>query len=355
MIAFALAVAEFVGTGGPVGIDVEGHGRVEELGPGIDLTRTVGWFTAKYPVALSVGGLDWGQVIAGQAALGAVLKDAKEQLRSLPEGLSYGVLRYLTPEVELSGSDPVIGFNYLGRLGAGAGELSDQLWRISPDSLSATGVVATIPMPLAHTVELNAATIDTEGGPFLHAGWSWASSVLEEAQVRRLSELWFEALAGICAHVRAGGGGLTPSDVVPARLSQAQLDELQRQYRVADVLPLTPLQQGLLFHARTAQGTGDDVYAVQLDITITGALDRDRLGEAVHTVVGRHPHLVARFWTQFDEPVQIIPAEPVAPWRYVDLDTRQTPAMLMSRSSSCVLVSGPPSAIWPTSRRFGLR
>ena len=88
-------------------------------------------------------------------------------------------------------------------------------------------------------------------------------------QVSRLSRLWFEALAGICAHVRGGGGGLTPSDIAPARLSQQQIDELQRQYRIADVLPLTPLQQGLLFHASTAQGS-DDVYAVQLDITVTG-------------------------------------------------------------------------------------
>ena len=83
--------------------------------------------------------------------------------------------------------------------------------------------------------------------------------------------MWFEALAGICAHVRRGGGGLTPSDIAPARLSQQQIDELQRQYRIADVLPLTPLQQGLLFHASTAQGSDDDVYAVQLDITVTGA------------------------------------------------------------------------------------
>ena len=74
------------------------------------------------------------------------------------------------------------------------------------------------------------------------------------AQVSRLSRLWFEALAGICAHVRGGGGGLTPSDIAPARLSQQQIDELQQQYRIADVLPLTPLQQGLLFHASTAQG-----------------------------------------------------------------------------------------------------
>ena len=46
-----------------------------------------------------------------------------------------------------------------------------------------------------------------------------------------------------------GGGGLTPSDIAPARLSQQQIDELQQQYRIADILPLTPLQQGLLFHA----------------------------------------------------------------------------------------------------------
>jgi glycopeptidolipid biosynthesis protein len=125
LIAFGLAWTQFFDNGGaPIGIDVEGHGRHEELGPHVDLSRTVGWFTTKYPVALnfggSVAGLSWAQVTAGDAALGAAIKDAKEQLRGLPDGLSYGLLRYLTPEVDLGGSDPVIGFNYLGRLGAGA-------------------------------------------------------------------------------------------------------------------------------------------------------------------------------------------------------------------------------------------
>ena len=54
--------------------------------------------------------------------------------------------------------------------------------------------------------------------------------------------------------------------------------------RIADVLPLTPLQRGLLFHASTAQGSDDDVYAVQLDITLSGRLDQDRLRDAVHAV-----------------------------------------------------------------------
>ncbi|MGH9207835.1 MAG: condensation domain-containing protein, partial [Acidimicrobiales bacterium] len=291
----------------------------EELAADVDLSRTVGWFTAKYPVSLAAGGLSWAQVIAGEAALGSVIKDAKEQLRALPDGLTYGLLRYLNPEVDLGGSDPAIGFNYLGRLGGAVAEASGELWRIHPEGMVLTAAAAAVPMPLGHTVELNAATEDTDTGPRLHANWTWAPSAVDHAQVDRLSRLWFEALAGICAHVRAGGGGLSPSDIVPARLSQQQIDELARREPIADVLPLTPLQQGLLFHASTALGHGDDVYAVQLDITVTGGLDPHRLRDAVHTVVTRHPNLVARFCGQFDEPVQIIPADPATPWRYIDL------------------------------------
>ena len=179
LIGFALAWAQFLGSGGaPVGIDVEGHGRHEELGADVDLSRTVGWFTTKYPVALAVGGLSWAQVVAGEAGLGALIKDAKEQLRALPDPLTYGVLRYLNPEVDLAGSDPVIGFNYLGRLGGPAAELSDELWRICPEDLSVTGVATAVPLPLAHTVELNAGTVDTDAGPQLHANWTWAPSAV---------------------------------------------------------------------------------------------------------------------------------------------------------------------------------
>ncbi len=233
LIAFALACAEFLGTGGaPISIDVEGHGREEELAASneqVDLSRTVGWFTTKYPVALSVGALDWTQVTSGDAALGAAVKDAKEQLRTLPDGVTYGLLRYLNPDVDLDGADPPIGFNYLGRLGGAETGFSGDVWEISPGGWSVTSVAAAIPMPLMHTVELNAGTINTESGPQLRASWTWAPSVLNQMQVSRLNGLWFDALAGICAHVRGGGGGLTPSDIAVG-LSQQQIDELQRQY-----------------------------------------------------------------------------------------------------------------------------
>ena len=203
LIAFGLAWAEFLGNHNtPIGIDVEGHGRHEDLAPDVDLSRTVGWFTTKYPVSLTIGGLRWAQVIAGEAALGAVIKDAKEQLRALPDGLTYGLLRYLNTDVDLPASDPTIGFNYLGRLSAAAAEVSDELWRISQDGLSVTDAATAVPMPLAHTVALNAGTVDTEAGPHLHATWTWAPSALDHTQISRLSQLWFDALAGICAHVQ---------------------------------------------------------------------------------------------------------------------------------------------------------
>ncbi|MBV8785620.1 MAG: amino acid adenylation domain-containing protein, partial [Mycobacterium sp.] len=320
LVAFGLAFAEFLGTaaGVPIGIDVEGHGRHEELAPDVDLSRTVGWFTAKYPVALTVSGRPWAQVVAGEATLGALIKDAKEQLRALPDGLTYGLLRYLNAETDLGGPDPTIGFNYLGRLSAGA-DLPGELWRINEDSLSFAGVAAAVPLPLAHTVELNAGTIDTETGPHLQANWTWAPSALNVEQVSRLSQLWFEALAGICAHVKAGGGGLTPSDIAPAQLSRQQIDELCSKGDVVDVLPLTPVQQGLLFHTSFAPGL-DDLYTVQLGVAINGALDVHRLREAVQTVVNRHPNLVARFCEDFGEPVQVIPANPVIGWQEVELE-----------------------------------
>ena len=134
-------------------------------GDPVDLSRTVGWFTAKYPVALEVGGLSWAQVVAGDARLGAVIKDAKEQLRALPDGLNYGVLRYLNNEVDLDGSDPPIGFNYLGRQGATTAETSGDAWQIAWDGLATISPSVKPPIPLMHTLELNAGTVDTDAGP----------------------------------------------------------------------------------------------------------------------------------------------------------------------------------------------
>ncbi len=234
LIAFGLALTEFLGEPGPITIDVEGHGRQEELTTGneiIDLSHTIGWFTTKYPVALTLGNTNWTQVATGTAELGTTIKNAKEQLRTVPDGITYGLLRYLNNDINLDGPDPSIGFNYLGRLGGGgrASAKPAEAWQISWDCLANVNPHHNLSAPLAHTVELNAGTVDTTAGPRLRAGWTWARSALDDTQVNRLSNLWFDALTGICAHVQSGGGGLTPSDIAVG-LSQHQIDELQRQY-----------------------------------------------------------------------------------------------------------------------------
>ena len=128
-----------------------------------------------------MGGLDWSQVVAGEAALGAVLKDAKEQLRALPDGLTYGLLRYLNTDVDLAGSDPPIGFNYFGRMGgAASADGAGDGWQISRDGASVTGLSTAVSMPLMHTVDLNAGTVDTGTGPQLQAEWTWAPSTFDE-------------------------------------------------------------------------------------------------------------------------------------------------------------------------------
>lgn len=80
-------------------IRLEGHGREEDVVPGSDLSRTVGWFTTMFPVRLDLSDVDLDDAAAGGASAGAALKVVKEDLRRVPDkGIGYGLLRYCNPE-----------------------------------------------------------------------------------------------------------------------------------------------------------------------------------------------------------------------------------------------------------------
>ncbi|MFD6104786.1 amino acid adenylation domain-containing protein, partial [Nocardia salmonicida] len=72
-------------TGDALLVRLEGHGREEEVAPGADLSRTVGWFTAIFPVRLDLAGIDIDAALAGGPALGQAVKAVKEQLLSVPD------------------------------------------------------------------------------------------------------------------------------------------------------------------------------------------------------------------------------------------------------------------------------
>ncbi|MEO3977768.1 amino acid adenylation domain-containing protein [Streptomyces sp. CAU 1734] len=87
---------------------------------------------------------------------------------------------------------------------------------------------------------------------------------------------------------------------------------------IEDVLPLTPLQEGLLFHS-VYDETSLDVYVAQLLIDLTGPLDPARLRRAAEALVSRHTCLRAGFIRDGDSPLQVVLREVTVPWRQTDL------------------------------------
>ncbi|WP_141693646.1 non-ribosomal peptide synthetase, partial [Streptomyces sp. PTY087I2] len=327
LTGFTLAVADWRRSrnleGDRVLVDLEGHGR-EELVPGADVSRTVGWFTSLYPVSLNPGvtQAQWPEVWDGGAVVGDALKAVKEQLRSLPDnGAGYGLLRHLNPETgKALGALPApqIAFNYLGRfeLGDGASTASD--WELVPGT--DTGDGRDPDGLLAHALELNALTVDSVEGGSLVANWSWAGELFAEDEVRALADTWFRALEAIVAHASdPRAGGHTPSDFDLVALTQAEVDGLTQFGETADVLPLAPLQQGLLFHALYDEN-GSDVYNVQMAFGFEGELNSSALRAAAAELLRRHANLRSGFHSRENgDPVQVIPRQVDLPWTEVDL------------------------------------
>src|SRR6478735_8932707 len=105
-------------------------------------------------------------------------------------------------------------------------------------------------------------------------------------------------------------------------LSQAEIEGLESAYpQIEDVLPLAPLQEGLLFHA-LYDAQAPDIYTVQLDLGLEGALDSAAMAAAVQALVARHASLRARFrHAHLGRPVQVILPQATAPWRCIDLSS----------------------------------
>ncbi|MEU6482645.1 amino acid adenylation domain-containing protein [Streptomyces sp. NPDC046887] len=319
LTAMALAVQDWRRRrglpGSAVVLDVEGHGR-EDVVDGADLSRTVGWFTSLFPVRLEPEVRDWDGVWAAGPAVGAALKRVKEQLRTVPDhGLGYGLLRHLNPAtagVLAGAARPQIGFNYLGRFTTGAGP-SD--WE--PDlGFGGFSGGADPRLPLAHALELDAFAEDGPGGQRLVARWSWAEELFSEEDVRDLSRTWFTALEALAAHARnPGSGGRSPSDLPFVTLTQKELDRLEGEAPgLVDVLPLTALQKGLVFHA-AYDDQAPDVYHVQLGIDLEGPLDAGALRTAAETLLGRHGNLrVAVRQPGGAGHVQVVPDRVDLPW-----------------------------------------
>ncbi|MEV7463438.1 amino acid adenylation domain-containing protein [Streptomyces rubiginosohelvolus] len=321
--AFALALAAWRGDTEPFLVDIEGHGRAEQLVPDAELSRTVGWFTAVHPVRLDLGGLG---SLSGEGLADAV-KRIKEQLGAAPDGgLGFGLLRHLHPELRdtlAALPEPRIAYNYLGRFGSSGGpEQSGPPAPWSPALTGSLGGGADDALPASHTLTLNASVVDGPQGPTLQAGFSFPGRLFETAEVERLAALWTTALEALGRLLDdPAAGGHTPGDFPLVQADQPEIDALEARAPLADLLPLSPLQAGLYFLTGFgAEGDGPDVYTTQTVLDLDGDLDTERLRRAGRALLARHPNLRAGFHGRRGaDPLQVIPADAEIPVHAYDL------------------------------------
>ncbi|GBD49890.1 non-ribosomal peptide synthetase [Methylopila sp. Yamaguchi] len=287
-------------------IAVEGHGRDGGPAVGAEIDRTVGWFTTVHPVRLA----------PGEGAPLAAFKRVKEQMRAAPDhGIGYGALRWMGSEVvraELAAlPEPDVLFNYLGRLDpSGRREGAFALTGLS------AGADRDADAPCGAELTVNGRMLDGE----LVLEFSAAATRHDPAEVQALAEAVrreAETIADAC--LAPGADGLTPSDVALSGLDQPALDGVLATLafppaEIEDVFPLSPMQQGMLFHGLETP----ELYVTQTLVAADG-LDLDRFAAAWSAAAARHAALRTGFvHERLERPLQFVVANVASPVEIVD-------------------------------------
>ncbi|OSX98878.1 non-ribosomal peptide synthetase [Bacillus mycoides] len=295
----ALVQATAAWTGHPaLTVDLEGHGR-EEIIEDVDLSRTVGWFTSIYPVHLNITGADTPI---------AALKLVKEQVRKIPnKGVDHGILRYLnTTMCEKWGSQhtPSISFNYLGQF--------DQMFSDDAMLIPENGFKRLDHASGSKRLHLiDVIGIVTDGK--LQFTWVYNVGQFAKSTIKSIAENMLHQLSKLIQSAD-GESALTVSDFVMANLDQASLTKVLSKmnrgnnYQITDLYPLSPLQEGMIFH--TLHDQGDEhvaPYIVQLSFMIRGELDIVTFEQAWKSVIQQHEIFRSSFlWDEVEEPLQVV-------------------------------------------------
>jgi len=164
-------------------VQLEGHGR-EGDAAGLDLSRTLGWFTSVYPVRLR----------EGNSPVEALILSARQQRQDVPRrGVGHGVLKYLRPHgATLGKAQPRITFNYLGQFDRSLGG-DDAMFKPAEEH---PGPVHDEEAPLANWLEIAGNVYEGQ----LSMSWIFSRAMYDEATVQQLIGFYREALEEIVDH-----------------------------------------------------------------------------------------------------------------------------------------------------------
>jgi len=338
----------------PLYLELEGHGREGfEREQNLDVSRTIGWFTSRFPVLIPSreksapipASIPATAKSAPSQHIEALIKSSKETLRGIPlQGLAFGALKQFGSHAQKQAVDlpaPLLSFNYLGQMDADESSLSQLFEAVPgmpqgkdagterhPNNL-ATHWISINAMVSSGKLQVRYSIADAE----FHASPPFKREQLNQEQLnpQQLGEDFMHALQSVIQHCGDQHLGYTPSDFPLAGLSQTELDNLlaaeaqtrgqvetpehkqeliqdqlqeQIQDQIQDIYPMTPMQEGLMFHTLFKPNSG--IYVMQYCYELQGTFNHNAFVQAGQMVVAQHPILRTSFMRLAERPMQIV-------------------------------------------------
>ena len=294
-----------------VSLELEGHGR-EEVLDGMDITRTIGWFTTLFPFVVELD---------QRNTMGDDIVALKRALEGIPnKGIGFGILQQRTLLSDGDDYDvvPEMLFNYLGEFD------QVQLAMKSSEGLNlrvtdqSAGVTIDPMRPLSHALYFNSSIANKQLDIIL----SYPKPLFSDELIDTLLTGYVSKLHDIVAHCRE------VLSVWPGQFTHPTLrrEDLRiglsyfklKPAQVEDVYELTPLQQGMLF-----QGLYDPdstAYFEEMSFEIEGTLDPAVFQKSWEDVMNRHQALRAMFvYEMVPAPLQVILADRKPEFYFEDL------------------------------------
>ncbi|WP_027388581.1 non-ribosomal peptide synthetase, partial [Chryseobacterium gregarium] len=263
---------------------MEGHGR-EVMGTGLDISRTVGWFTSVYPFSLDISN-------NSQPALVSI----KEGLRNVPnKGIGYGILNYLSDAFS-SGNHPSVQFNYLGdfddRTGSAFHYTSENIGNPVAEENLYTDIL----------LDVSGMTVNGE----MNINLRYSGNLFNESTVQKLVDSYQIQLEKMISEGEESEVVLTPSDLTYKRLSFNTIQEINRNHDIEDIYGLSPMQQGLYYHWMVEPK--GSAYFMQTSYRIKSKnIDISAVKAAFGILINRYTVLRTSFNNHYGEvPLQIV-------------------------------------------------
>ncbi|MCP4155115.1 MAG: hypothetical protein GY757_45745, partial [bacterium] len=250
----------------------------------------------------------------------------------------YGILKYLTtkearandqeePQVEaVLRKDPEITFNYLGQFNTGTGNEPGP-GNFEMSSIS-SGQSISPEMEQTTLIEINGLTVNDS----LSLNISYNRLALDSEKIKKLGAQLKSNLQTIIRHaMNREEKEITPSDLGYTGITTGTLDRitsgvkrtLGQETTINSIYPLSPMQNGILFHQLAKTNT--NAYFEQAIFNIAGEMDARLLEESQGKLIDRYDIFRTVFIHDgLEEPLQLVMEPGRQHVRFIYEDKTQT-------------------------------